>query len=79
MGPEKNKKKNKKKKTMHTADAFTINVCWNFDKMQIIFKAITGSSGHAPWWKGYYGTVRAREESGAKSTELVAALGSSLH
>ena len=23
----------------------------NFDKMQIIFKAITGSSGHAFWWE----------------------------
>ena len=22
-----------------------------FDKMQIIFKAITGSSGHAFWWE----------------------------
>jgi len=20
--------------------------------MQIIFKAVTGSSGHAPWWEG---------------------------
>ena len=25
-------------------DAFTIDVRWNFDKMQMIFKAITGSS-----------------------------------
>ena len=32
-------------------DAFTIEVWWNFDKMQIIFKAITGSSGYAFWWE----------------------------
>ena len=32
-------------------DAFTIEVWWNFDKMQIIFKAITGSSCHAFWWE----------------------------
>ena len=31
--------------------AFTIEVCWNFDEMQIIFKAITGSSGYAFWWE----------------------------
>ena len=42
--------------------------------MQIIFKPITGSSGHAPWWEGKYGTVRAREKSVAKTTKLVAAL-----
>ena len=47
-------------------------------EMQIIFKAITGSFGHAPWWEGQCGTVRASEESVAKTTELVAALGSSL-
>ena len=29
-------------------DAFTIDVWW---KMQMIFKAITGSSGHAFWWE----------------------------
>ena len=32
-------------------DAFTIDVWWNFDKMQMIFKAITESSGHAFWWE----------------------------
>ena len=32
-------------------DAFTIEAWWNFDKMQIIFKAITGSSGYAFWWE----------------------------
>ena len=31
-------------------DAF-IKVWWNFDKMQIIFKAITGGSSHAFWWE----------------------------
>ena len=36
----------------------------DFDKMQIIFKAITGSTG--------------KKKSVAKTTELVAALGSSL-
>ena len=35
--------------------------------MQIIFKAVTGSSGHAPWWEGKCGTVRAREKSVAKN------------
>ena len=35
----------------HHIDAFTIEVWWNFDKMQIIFKAITGSSGYAFWWE----------------------------
>ena len=37
--------------TWNTIDAFTIEVWWNFDKMQIIFKVITGSSGHALWWE----------------------------
>ena len=46
--------------------------------MQIIFKAITGSSGYAFWGERKCGTVRAREKSVAKTTELVAALGSSL-
>ena len=41
-------------------DAFTIEVWWNFGKMQIIFKAVTVSSGHAPWWEGKCGTVQAR-------------------
>ena len=50
----------------------------NFDKMQVIFKVITGSSGPAPWWEGKCGTVWTREKSVAKNTELVAALGSSL-
>ena len=50
----------------------------DFDKMQIIFKAITGSSSHIPWWEGKCGTVQAREKSVAKTTELVATLGSSL-
>ena len=59
-------------------DAFTIEVWWNFDKMQIIFKAVTGSSGHAPWWEGKCGTVRARNKSVAKTTKVVTALGSSL-
>ena len=27
-------------------------MCENFDEMQIIFKAITGSFGHAPWLEG---------------------------
>ena len=27
--------------------AFKIEMLWNFDKMQIIFEVITGSSGHA--------------------------------
>ena len=31
-------------------DAF-IKVWWNFDNMQIIFKAITGSSSHTFWWE----------------------------
>ena len=31
--------------------AFTIEVWWNFDKMQITFKAITRSSGYAFWWE----------------------------
>ena len=30
--------------------------------MQIIFKAVTGSFGHAPWWEGKNGTVRARDQ-----------------
>ena len=34
-----------------TVDAFTIDVRWNFDKMQMIFKAITESFGHAFWWE----------------------------
>ena len=34
-----------------TIDAFMIDVRWNFDKMQMIFKAITGSSSHAFWWE----------------------------
>ena len=38
-------------------DALTIEVWWNFDKMQIIFKAITGSSGHAFWGKELYCTL----------------------
>ena len=41
--------------------AFMIEVWWNFDKMQIIFKAVTGSSGRAPWWEGKCGTVRSRD------------------
>ena len=32
-------------------DAFTIEVWWNFDKTQIIFKAITESPRHAFWWE----------------------------
>ena len=32
-------------------DAFMNCTCENFDKMQIIFKAITESSGCAPWWE----------------------------
>ena len=37
---------------LHTViDAFMIDVCWNFDKMQMIFKVITGSSGHVFWWE----------------------------
>ena len=35
--------------TASSMDNFMIDVWWNFDKMQIIFKAITGSSGHAFW------------------------------
>ena len=31
--------------------AFTMKAWWIYDKMQIIFKAITGSSGHAFWWE----------------------------
>ena len=31
-------------------DVFTIKVWWQIDKMQIIFKVITGSSSHAFWW-----------------------------
>jgi len=31
--------------------------------MQIIFKAVTGSSGYAPWWEGKCGTVWARDKS----------------
>ena len=34
----------------------------DFDKMQIIFKAVTGSSGYAFWWEGKCGTVQAREK-----------------
>ena len=34
----------------------------DFDKMQIIFKAVIGSSGHTPWWVGKCSTVRAREK-----------------
>ena len=41
-------------------DAFTIDVWWNFDKMQIIFKAIMGSSGHAFWGKVLYRTLRGK-------------------
>ena len=51
---------------------------WKFDKMQIIFKAMTGRFGHAPWWEGKCGTVQAREKPVAKATELIAALRSSL-
>ena len=64
--------------TPHQRDAFTTEVGWNFDKMQTISKVITGSSGHAPWWEGKCSTVRAREKSVAKTTELVTPLGSSL-
>ena len=39
-------------------DAFTIELWWNFDEMQIIFKAITGISGHAFWWEEQYCTLR---------------------
>ena len=42
-------------------DAFTIEVWWNFDKMQITFKVITETSGHAPWWEGKCGTVWAKK------------------
>ena len=39
-------------KTLCTCiDTFMIKVWWNFDKMQIIFKAITRSFGHAFWWE----------------------------
>ena len=42
-------------------------MCENFDEMQIVFKAITGSFGHAPFtplgWKEIRHTVRAREKS----------------
>ena len=38
-----------------------------FDKMQIIFKTVTGSSGHAPWWEGKCGIVQAREKSVTKN------------
>ena len=41
--------------------------------MQIIFKAISGSSGY-DFLGGECGTVQAREKSVAKTTELVAAL-----
>ena len=27
----------------------------------LMFKAVTGSSGHAPWWEGKCGTVQARD------------------
>ena len=30
---------------------FTNYTCENFDKMRMIFKAITGSSGQASWWE----------------------------
>ena len=50
----------------------------DFDKMQIIFKVITRQYGHASWWEGKCSTVQAREKSVAKTTELVATLGSSL-
>ena len=43
--------------------------------MQIIFKAITGSSSHTPSWCD---TKQVREKSTTKTGELVAALGSSL-
>ena len=59
-------------------DAFTIEVCWNFDNVQIIFRAITGSFGHIFWWEVKCGTVWARDKSVAKTTELVAALETSL-
>ena len=36
---------------IHSVDAFMIEVCWNFDKMQTRFKAITRSFGHAFWWE----------------------------
>ena len=32
-------------------DTFTINVWLNFDKMQMTYKVITGSSGHAFLWE----------------------------
>ena len=39
-------------KTLCTCiDTFMIKVWWNFDKMQIIFKAITRSFGHTFWWE----------------------------
>ena len=59
-------------------DAFTIEVSWNFDKMQIIFKAVTGRSGHAPWWEGKCGTVRARDAKHHGGSRWLAALESSL-
>ena len=37
------------------------------DKMQIIFKAVIGSSCHGPWWVGKCSTVRAREKSVANN------------
>ena len=59
-------------------DAFTIEECWNFDKMQIIFKAVTGSPGHAPWWEGKCGTVWARDAKNHGGSRWLAALESSL-
>ena len=47
-------------------------------KMQIIFKAVTGRSGHAPWWEGKRGTVWARDAKNHGGSRWLAALESSL-
>ena len=44
-----NASRNVRKNTVYRC--FHDRVLWNFDKMQIIFKAITESFGHAFWWE----------------------------
>ena len=56
----------------------------DFDKIQIIFKAVIGSSGHGPWWVGKCSTVRAREKSannhgGSRCLGKVSLLGNVWH
>jgi len=65
-------------KGSRSIDAFTIEVWWNFDKMQIIFKALTGSSVTPLGGKESAALYGREKNLLQKTTEVVAALGSSL-